>query len=228
MTGRRVAYVGAGIAAVVMLFSVAGALWWSPAFPAWLEATSTFAAFAAAGVAVYFVMRQERRVVDALVREQASKVAAWFGPGPITTRGAVSMTRIRAKGAERVGVGQWVVHVRNASDLPVSSVWVALADRGQVIGDPFSVGLLPPAADPVFEPIPNQVADGVGSLQQIHGSLWEPGVAIAFIDASGHGWVRGPRGALLPVDVARWDIPDLARMFGPVGLYWTRGDLPDQ
>jgi hypothetical protein len=119
------------------------------------------------------------------------------------------------------------VRIRNASDLPVSSVWVALVDRYQVIGDPFRVGLLPPAADPVHERVPDEVLVAARALREVHGSDWEPDVAIAFIDSSGHGWVRDPRGALCQVDRSVWDSPDLARAFGQVGLLWAPETLPD-
>src|SRR4051794_28450022 len=142
VTGRRAACIGTAIAAVVVGVSIAGAWWSSVAFPAWWEATSTFAAFAAAGVAVYFVMRQEGRIVDALVREQASKVAAWFSAEIPSDMSVSTRTSI----ATIVGMRRTGVRIRNASDLPVSSVWVALVHRHQVIGGPFQMGLLPPAS----------------------------------------------------------------------------------
>ncbi len=105
--------------------------WGSSDFPSWLEALSTLAAFGAAGVAVYFAIqtqrletKREQRIEQSLVRDQASRVAAWFDYVAIET-----MTDVRGGGALATSIrGAMMgrsrvagVYLRNASDLPVSS-----------------------------------------------------------------------------------------------------------
>lgn len=205
ISGRQAVTLGGAVAVVVVVtVSVVGARHSSEGFPAWLEAASTFAAFAAASVAVFFAMgtqqieaKRDHRIETALVREQASKVAGWYGLSP--SGGAPTGTRsIRMQ----LGVRMPGVYVRNASDLPVSSVLVALTAEGRSVITTVLLGVLPPASDPKFEPFPVPVAAMIDNARNTFswaGADWEPGVGLAFVDAAGVGWVRGPTGHLQSV-----------------------------
>ena len=216
LAGWQAALIGFGVIATVIAASVWGAHRSPESFAAWLEAISTFAAFTAASVAVYFAMRthqveaeRDHRIATALVREQASKVASWYGSS--TGEALISGP---PTGQFRTQRG---VRLRNASDLPVSSVLIALTDATQVFAV-HRVGLLPPGSEPKFEPLPSATLEEMDERKRRYSEEWEPTAAIAFIDASGNGWARSPMGRLEPVSPEIVYDPAHGSLWGAVGL----------
>lgn len=216
LAGWQAALIGFGVVAIVIAVSVWGAHRSPESFAAWLEAISTFAAFTAASVAVYFAMRthqveaeRDHRMETARLREQASKVASWYGSS--TGEALISGRRT---GQFRTQRG---VRLRNASDLPVSSVLIALTDTTQVFAV-HRVGLLPPGSEPKFEPFPTSTLEEVDERKNRYSEDWEPTAAIAFIDASGNGWARSPMGRLEPVSAETVYDPSHGNLWGTVGL----------
>lgn len=194
----RLSALSIAVAAVALLIvavvgvSIAGAANSNVDLPAWLEAISTLAAFAAAGLAAYFSMQTQRQESNRARTEQASQVAAWYDetkkePG---------------------------FYLRNASDLPVTSVIIGIRLGGALVCTQ-PVGLLPPKVKQFVEL-------SSASLQEIadarHRPLTRGGmggprcVAIAFVDAAGHGWARDADGRLSE--------PGQAAVNGPPENFW--------
>jgi len=216
LAGWLAVLAGIVAAAAVVTVSIWGAHRSSEGFPAWLEATSTFAAFTAASVAVFFAMRtqgleakRDHRIETALVREQASKVAAWYG-----TTLADLVVGGKRSGTTRLRQG---IRLRNASDLPVSSVLIALTDTVEVFAI-HRIEILPPSPETQFESLPDAILAAIDDRGERHSGHWEPTVAIAFIDAAGSGWVRGPMGRLEAVNAEIVYDTSHGNVWGAVGL----------
>lgn len=168
-------------------------------FPAWWEATSTAAAFAAATLAAVYAAttferersRDEERELQRR-QEQASLVAAWVGelaphssstgPVPIAT-GGVSAVRVQ---------------LRNASALPVENVEIRvelteiLASGATMSQDlPLHIlDVLPPDDRPLAYVVPVPARHGAGMKVRAQTVDWSARVDLSFLDATGIGWTR--------------------------------------
>lgn len=161
--------------------------------PSWIESLSTLAAFVAAAIAVRYAhaafrleSAREQRWEDGQISAQASKVAAWWGT--VTEQ------------SSRMIVSQTGFLVRNASDVPVTSLWLHLHINGAA--EPqlsHHYGVLPPSTQPILfrpetehweiiEQAEDQAEDGVTSAALE--------VSISFTDSTGKAWCRNARGQL--------------------------------
>jgi hypothetical protein len=177
--------------------------------PTWVLAATTLLAFVAAafaGVVAYDLLRIEsgrdeaaardrasRR--DAEQREQAGKVAAWFGTwdSPFPARPGSSQF-MQAHGAV----------IRNASDLPVYQVRITFcvatsSDSGapwqarEVCDSPEPILVIPPGVRTA------EIPDGVRERETDGENEPKWLVGIQFIDADGRSWLRAPSGQLRQV-----------------------------
>jgi hypothetical protein len=208
---RRAWPYAAGIAVVLI---VAGAVFggrgsWGNV-PTWVLAVTTLLAFVAAAfaaVATYELLRVEsrrhavaleaqRQREEAQRREQASRVAAWYGRWSSVVKGP-GMT---ADHREWLRCG---AIISNASDLPVYNVRVSLcvavepsAGLAWRQGERFAgaLRLMPPGQEHI------ELPDHVRTEEEASGNQPTWLVAIEFTDASGVQWLRDPRGRLEPAD----------------------------
>jgi hypothetical protein len=176
--------------------------------PTWVLAITTLLGFIAATLAAlitYELLRiesrrdqvaaEERRQREqAERREQASRIAAWYGRWSSVVKGPGMAADPR----------EWPrsgAIVANASDLPVYNVRVSFCvavDPSAGLtwrqGERFlgALRLMPPGEQHVEMPDPVKAEDEAGGNEP----TWL--VAIEFTDASGVRWVRDPRGRLEP------------------------------
>lgn len=181
--------------ALVFLVSAAGT-WWvddRSAFPAWLSSVATFAAFAAAAVAARYaaqVQARESRRDQARARDQrraqADRVAAWVAQGPVYgTTGA-------GQAAGTLQVLKITVAVRNASELPVTNVDVAVYHYVKDRPEPAFIAsirhhLLPPGATTERVLALSEIAP-LGIAPDVERGAR---VMAIFTDAGGRRWMRG-------------------------------------
>jgi arabinogalactan oligomer/maltooligosaccharide transport system substrate-binding protein len=166
--------------------------------PDWIAAVSTYAAFLAAGVAVYFAWRAFRIEAKREARweldqrsAQASKVSAWYGTK--VSQAPLGASELITQLSARTRRG---VLLRNASEAPVYDVSVFVIVRDETRLNPEDVvwltkdiGLLPPMSEPVFRSLE-------ADIQTEFPSDAEPRVQISFTDAAGVEWIRSPYGQL--------------------------------
>lgn len=167
-------------------------------YPDWLAAFATLAAFGAAGVAGWYAHRallveqaRDKARDDQQARAQAELVAAWVDTGPIYGASDAG----NAIGGLQV-TSVWIM-VRNASQLPVTNVDVALfhhlTDRlePQLVGRR-QIQLLAPEHAPVVAMGGNELAPMAVPPDTERGAR----VMLTFTDAGGRTWVRSTDGAL--------------------------------
>jgi len=183
----------------------------------WVVAVTTLLAFAAAafaGLVAYELLRTElsrdmsaardRAGRDAVERRgQASVVAAWYS----TWQSEATFYPVR--GGEPV---RWPrpshsgAVIRNSSGLPVYDMRVSFCvpvdpsggltwHQGERYSSPSLTHVVPPGDTHV--PLP----DDVWAREEAEGRELEWLVAVEFTDATGHRWLRDPRGRLSPAGV---------------------------
>lgn len=183
------------VAALVFLVSAAGT-WWvddRSAFPSWLSAVATFAAFAAAAVAARYAAqvqareshRDQARARDQR-RAQADRVAAWVSSGPVYGRAGAG------KALDSLQIVSMTVAARNASQLPVTEVDIAVYHYVENQPDPVFVAavghhLLPP--DDTTERL--LAFSDIAPLSTPPDKDRGARVMVLFTDASGRRWMRG-------------------------------------
>jgi hypothetical protein len=172
----------------------------------WIEAISTLAAVVIATIAALFAGRafvledrRERRAQQDLQQFQAARVAVWA---------EVAKTRAQQGGRLRTYPGQLTIHLRNASDLPVTQVTVTLQLHGTKVdgnrwttwGDDVEFPLLPPASTPRAEQVrlPQRFADEWADYVDDGGP--EVTLAVSFRDSNNRWWVRYFDGTLEELD----------------------------
>lgn len=154
--------------------------------PGWIEALSTFAAFIAAVIAVAFAagafrleVRRENRWHHDARRAQASLVAGWIEERTEVTESG--------RGSYRMGAEQQVMGLalRNASELPVTDVWVGItySKRGNGM-EAASLETLPPGSEPRFYRFEDTVEN------MVFNENGEPSAVLLFTDAAGIRWRR--------------------------------------
>lgn len=152
----------------------------------WLAAFSTLAAFAAAGIAVYFAhqaYRLEERRDEARLQSEVSRQAELFAAWPGNHEHEVTLRSFQ--GQERNWGTQVIpsVYFRNASDLPVTDVsaTVSFKDLDETT---LTIAHVPPSEAPVTRSLKVEGLD--------HKSLEEqqPTIALEFVDATGQRWLR--------------------------------------
>lgn len=214
--GLQLAVVGA-----VVFIGAAAGTWWvddRSAFPEWLAAVATFAAFGAAALAARYaadVQRRESNRDRGRSREerraQAALVAAWHE----------RLDRDRAEGVLRrvFGVDVPGIWIRNASPLPVTDVRLRVYahpgagpvsdEEWEFIGSDW-IQLIPPSSEAQFRPI---VGDWRDTYEHVVGGWIKRGevysqdrlehtfvvaVEMTFQDARGRRWRRDRGGVLGP------------------------------
>lgn len=198
--------------AVGVLFASALANWIvdGAPFATWLEATSTLAAVLAAMYAGLYAARawtleveREERWADQQKLAQAAKVAAWPG-GWIEGHIYNSETQLDEPGPLE-GVK---VFVRNASDVPVTDLFVEAilkinqaSDRPMVItfiAERRITRLMVPAGEPVEMTL--KADEPINPRVYVPGNIgpdWWCELRISFRDAAGQKWTRLADGQLL-------------------------------
>jgi hypothetical protein len=178
-------------------------------FPDWLEAISTLAAVLAAMYAGLYAANAWRLEVDRedrwnrqQQRQQASMVAAW----PADLRPHV---------ADRNGLGDETyagfdgvnVMLRNASDVPVTRVWVEATLVVDIKSDhPLRLPLGEREVARILEPATEPIAKTVTAERPVDPSTLKPGgveveqwceIVLSFRDAGGRDWMRLADGQLV-------------------------------
>lgn len=172
----------------------------------WIAALATALAFVAAFFAAQYTKQayeieqaREGRALDAIEREQASKVAAWINF-------TVLEGRDRSVHPKDVNI-----FVRNASDVPVTGVSVRfylVQWRGDELEDERDLGwiavhLIPPNPEPHMMQLPPDArAALVKFWNTTPGLSRDLRVRIRFVDAAGTPWQRHPDGEL---EKLTWD-----------------------
>ncbi|UUW88455.1 hypothetical protein [Pimelobacter simplex] len=171
----------------------------------WIMAAASVVTLVAALVAAWFAgsayrieaAREDRLLEDAR-KSQASRVAAWLGtvevdvlvPGP---SGTPNRTRTHNRD---------VILIRNASDLPVTTVtlWIHFEDVG--ISAEF-VPLVPPASAPYVHRLSEDTRSAWGEAIEMYHDANTPTLVpptltidISFTDAAGRRWTRRADGEL--------------------------------
>jgi hypothetical protein len=186
-------------------FSVAGAEWSDSSLTAWIEALATCAAFLAAVVAARYAAAvfaiedaRDQRRLDAELREQAEKVAAWLVVGTQTWGQTVATSTVE-------------LVVRNASDLPVYEFDVQLEVAMEVLGesqvhaDHRIFPTVPPGSPAITEkradaklllPETYTAASSEEKRQIMADSADETRVRVTFRDAGNRWWKRNADGTL--------------------------------
>ena len=163
--------------------------WWENAFPVWLEAISTSLAFMAAAVAAIYAARvykresaRERRLEEAQRRAQASLISGW-------------VDTVQRRADPRPSVGREYetvacVYLRNASELPVFEVEIALRGTSVQPDPTVALEVLPPSDKPKLVGPEDFDFDWDGDGR----------VSLTFTDSSGKTWRRLANGQLLDPD----------------------------
>lgn len=192
----------AGVVATVAISAFAWHFFDRPVaeLPGWIEAGATAAAVGAAIVAGFYAARayglehqRERRWEDTQRSAQASRVAAW--PDHIVYRtepfrgddGYISPKNVAIKGV--------VVHVRNASDLPIERVVVSILvviPTSLFKTDDYASAVASHVRVPPETTVDVYCAMKDGELSTSHFGEMEPELNsfIQFVDAAGRTWSR--------------------------------------
>lgn len=171
----------------------------------WIAAIATALAFVAAFFAAMYTKQayeieqaREDRALDAIEREQASKVAAW----------TVLKVMDGPKG-EHPAKSQF--HIRNASDVPVTGVSVRFYLHQFKVGQPTDVQdlgwerapSLPPSPDPFeYELTMETRAKLIKAWDHDPQTERDLRIRLRFVDAAGTPWQRLPNGKLEKIG---WD-----------------------
>ena len=193
------------VVATVVWAIARGASEGSESLAGWIEALSTLGALLAATAAAVFAARilyievcRERRVASDLRQHQAARVAGWA---------TVDVVNVLQSGSAWARPRKLYVHLRNASDLPVTNMKVTLqlsgltADgksRQTIWGDDLDFDTVPPTDAPFTEerPIPQRFIEAWSTFGGSHPRVK---VVVEFTDTNNAVWVRYADGQLKDV-----------------------------
>ncbi|WP_243061172.1 hypothetical protein [Nocardioides sp. SR21] len=205
---------------VVLVASLGSMLSSSSDFPEWLESTATAAALMAALYAARYASRafdlerdRDERWMQQQRSEQASKIAAW--PGGLTVGIKASGIKESADVWEEpdpTKVLGFDLYVRNASDVPVTRVWVDATLVVDIRADrPVRIDFPTQLIARVLEPSAEATRQYIAAESPVDLTPYLPGgvaidtwceVSVTFRDAGGRDWQRLPDGQLILVQDA--------------------------